>query len=294
MCDGSPGFLTTPPPRSTAYPVSGSSSSAMTPQALPFNTGSSRDPLLTEEQKKDLAKNMEKAKEKLKDDKAAAKKAVASLRGNMSKPAKSSEAKSSAADSRGRGRGKGRGRGRGRKATAEPETEGELEEEIDAVDSEMEKEIETLQEVDVDLVESPPSEHDSILTADTLELGDEPPETVPKRKRERSSGPVAKKPSTRATSSKKDEAMKGKMKVNQKQKKGTEIKAKAAAPEKKKSKAAKKKEKKDGDASKGSFDGNSNKEMHQFIKAESIRFKAEGMSPKEALAAARKACLGFE
>ena len=279
----------------------------MTPQALPFNTGASRDPLLTEEQKKELTKNMEKAKEKLKDDKAAAKKAVASLRGSMSKPAKSSEAKSSAASSRGRGRGKGRGRGRGRKATTEPETEGELAEEIDAdaVDSDIEKEIETLQEVDGDLVESPASEHDSILTADTLELGDEPQETVPKRKRERSSGPVAKKPSTRATSSKKDQAMKDKMKVNQKkradtyknkgtEKKGTVIKAKAATPEKKKSKAAKKNEKKDGDASRGSFDGNLNKEMHQFIKAESIRFKAEGMSPKEALAAARKECLGFE
>lgn len=306
----SPATIETPPVRQTPFALSRASSSAslspdLSPEALPFSSISNKkgNPPLDDAGKKALSADLEKAKDKLKQDKAAAKDAVKSLKNSFSKPGKTQDTKDTKGP--GRGGGKGRGRGRGRKAVEKPEKDET--EEIEDLDGEslcpedLQGELDGIQDVDEDMIDEDAESHGS-LSADTEIMGSYGPEKKPRAKAKAK----AKARGVKKGLTKREEKMAEKMKENkakravEHKRKVAEIKAKAkAATSKTRSKSASDSAgstSKDANASQSgradkAFAGNLRDEMHKFVKAESTRLKEGGMAPKEALAAAREAYL---
>lgn len=299
---GSPGNLETPPPgpapRVPLTRTASSSALSSQPSAspLPMTSGDKNNQTLTEDAKRSLAADLEKAREKLKDDKSAAKKAVQSLKEGLSKPGKTVEKQ----EGRGKG-GKGRGRGRGRGGDTNKSNGSkpgpEAKKNIHAAVKEVYQEAEELdgEEVEQDMedmeeeekVEDPVEDEDS-MDAPTEEMGED--------FYSRARGTM-KKPSAAKKPTKKEAAKIQKMKAAKKKrdeqhkKRVAAIKKKGEAEIKKIKGKGKDKSDKAEDSSKA-WGCNLREEMFKYIRAESARLVEGGMSKKDALAAARESCLG--
>ncbi|CAK9003932.1 unnamed protein product [Durusdinium trenchii] len=311
LLNNSPENLVTPPTREIPgrSMSRNSASSALTPtapQSLPLHSSSTRgNPPLDAEAKRSLAIDLEKARGKLKEDKNAAKSAVKAMRAGLSKPGKSDGLKDKAKGGRGRGRGKGRGRGRkAAKETEEDEMDLQEEEEEEQEDEEMNKLQEMLEGIemqtggqDVDS-EQEEEEEDEVLEDEPKNgKGASGPKKATRKKKELTLKEVEKQKKMQENKKKRQDKFKESVrKINAKAAATSkELKKKYNETQQKSNKRARPATAKgDEDANQASASSSAaglKDAMHKHIKEESDKLKKQGMSAKEALAAARKSWL---
>ena len=287
---------------------------------MPLNSSNKGNPPLNEDCKKALADDLEKARDKLKGDKSAAKEAVKSLRAGLSKSGKTAAKDDEAGRGRGRGRGKGRGRGRASASKAKKDSDDELSE-ASAISSETKKlhgEVANIQDVE-DLGEGEGNESE-LGSNEEAEMGEDSLSDAPteimgyptRRPKAAASKPKAKKPGKTAAEKAKAAAAAKKKATRKAAHKARieKINAKAAATsaalkekyEKKgKTKKTRKQEDKqdkdpaeDKKASLNPWGANLREEMHKYVKKESQRLVDEGMEKRAARTAALKSCFGCD